>query len=81
MERISQLMESAFMIAWDYLRATGELGEPESAARELLDIIECMIHRGEHRRLLLANVAIDLYKQKRKRAEVEHGRPDKAGAA
>jgi hypothetical protein len=81
MERISQLVENAFMIAWEYLQATGELGEPEGSARELLDIIESMIRRGERRRLLLANVAIDIYKQKRMRGEARHGQRDRAGAA
>jgi hypothetical protein len=81
MERISQLVENSFMIAWEYLQATGELGEPEGSARELLDIIEHMIRRGERRRLLLANVAIDIYKRKRMRGEVGRGRSDQAGAA
>jgi hypothetical protein len=70
MERASQLLENAFTIAWQYLQATGELGEPEASARELLDIIERMIQRGERRRILLANVAIDTYKQRRRRGEV-----------
>jgi hypothetical protein len=70
MERASQLLENAFTIAWQYLQATGELGEPEASARELLDIIERMIQRGERRRILLANVAIDTYKQRRMRGEV-----------
>src|SRR5690348_12149087 len=65
MEKISSLVENAFRIAWDYLEATGELGEPESAARELLDIIEDMIRRGERRRILIANATIDIYKRGR----------------
>jgi len=81
MEKISQLVENAFMIAWEYLEATGELGEPERAARELLDTIETMIRRGERRRILLANVAIDIYKQRRQRDEARDGQPDQAGAA
>ena len=81
MERISQLVENAFMIAWGYLQATGELGDPESSARELLDIIERMIQRGERRRILIANVAIDIYKQNRVRGEMRRGQPDRAGAA
>jgi hypothetical protein len=81
MEKISHVVENAFMIAWDYLEATGELGEPENAARELLDLIEGMIQRGERRRILLANVAIDLYRRKRLRGEASDGQPDRAGAA
>lgn len=80
METVSRLVENAFMIAWDYLEATGDLGEPESAARELLDTIEGMIQRGERRRILIANVAIDTY-IRRRTIEVRHGQPDQAGAA
>lgn len=81
MERISQLVENAFMIAWEFLQATGELEEPEASARELLDTIESMIQRGERRRLLLANVAIDVYKRNRRRDKARRGQPDRAGAA
>jgi hypothetical protein len=81
MEKISQLVENAFMIAWEYLEATGELGEPEGSARELLDTIEFMIQRGERSRILLANVAIDTYKRRRPRGGEGRGQPDKAGAA
>jgi len=81
MERISQLVENAFMIAWEFLQATGELEEPEASARELLDTIESMIQRGERRRLLLANVAIDVYKCNRRRDKARRGQPDRAGAA
>ena len=80
MEKISHLVENAFMIAWEYLEATGELGEAEGAACELLDIIHAMIRTGERRRILIANVAIDVYRRKRMRGE-GRGQPDKAGAA
>ena len=80
MEKLSHLVENAFMIAWEYLEATGELGEAEGSACELLDIIHTMIRTGERRRILIANVAIDVYRRKRLRGE-GHGRPDKAGAA
>jgi len=80
MEKLSHLVENAFMIAWDYLEATGELGEADSAACELLDIIHTMIRTGERRRILIANVAIDVYRRKRLRGE-GRGQPDKAGAA
>lgn len=56
-------MENSVQIAWDYLERTGELGEPEVASRFLLDTIEVMVRRGERRRLILSNKAIDAYKQ------------------
>jgi len=81
MEKISHLVENAFIIAWEYLEATGELGEAEDTAGELLDIIQTMIRTGERRRILIANVAIDTYRRRRLRGEERNGRPDKAGAA
>ena len=62
-EPIPNLMESSIQIAWDYLDRTGELGEPEIAARVLLDTVENMIRHGESRRLMLSNKAIDAYKR------------------
>ena len=58
------LLENSVRIAWDYLEATGELGNAEVAARFLTDHVESMMRRGEMRRLLLSNSAIDAYKRK-----------------
>ena len=62
-EPVPNLMETSIQIAWDYLDRTGELGEPEVAARVLLDAVEDMIRRGERRPLMLSNKAIDAYKR------------------
>ena len=59
----------SFQIAWDYLDAIGELGNPETAAGHLLDTIETMVRRGERRPLLLSNTAISAYQ----RFKAEHG--------
>ena len=61
-ETPQQILEDSFRIAWDYLEATGELGDRETAASFLLDSIEAMMNRGEHHKLLLSNRAIDAYK-------------------
>ncbi|MGH6712499.1 MAG: hypothetical protein ACREEK_26495 [Bradyrhizobium sp.] len=61
-EPMPLLMENSIQIAWDYLEATGELGDAEVAARFLTDAVEMMIKRGETRKLMLANRAIDAYK-------------------
>lgn len=53
------------MIAWDYLERTGELGDPDVASRVLMDSIEGLIRKGERRRLMLSNKAIDAYKRYR----------------
>jgi len=55
------LMENSIQIAWDYLEGTGELGDPEVAARFLTDAVEILIKRGETRKLMLANQAIDAF--------------------
>ena len=62
-EPLPLLMENSIQIAWDYLEATGELGDPEVAARFLTDAVEILIRRGETRKLMLANRAIDAYKR------------------
>src|SRR5204863_10181879 len=63
-ETTPQVLENSFRIAWDYLEATGELGEAEPAAAFLLDTIEGMMRRGERRKLLLFNIAIDADKRR-----------------
>jgi hypothetical protein len=62
-EPLPILLEKSLQIAWDYLERTGELGDPVAASRVLLDSIRGMITRGETRRLLLSNRAIDAYRK------------------
>ena len=62
-EQLPLLMENSIQIAWDYLEATGELGDGEVAARFLVDSVEIMIRRGETRKLALSNRAIDAYRK------------------
>jgi hypothetical protein len=57
------VIERSIHIAWDYLDRTGDLGEPEIAARVLLDTVQQLMCHGEHRPLMLSNKAIDAYKQ------------------
>ena len=57
--QVANLMEISIQIAWDYLDRTGELGEPQVAARILMDTVERMIRHGENRPLKLSNNAID----------------------
>jgi hypothetical protein len=64
-EPLPILMESSMMIAWDYLARTGELDDPDVASRVLMDSIEGLIRKGERRRLMLSNKAIDAYKRYR----------------
>ena len=64
-ETKSQLVETSFRIAWDYLEGAGELEDYHMAARLLLDVIETMIMQGDRRRLLIANKAISAYQRAR----------------
>jgi hypothetical protein len=55
-------VESAFFIAWSFLEKSGELGPPDVSADILLDAIEAQLKTGERRPLMLANKAIDAYR-------------------
>jgi hypothetical protein len=63
---IAQLLEDSVQIAWEYLEATGELGDGAAASRFLCDTIETMIRRGQRNRLGLSNRAINAYLRVRK---------------
>jgi hypothetical protein len=65
------ILANSFQIAWDYLEATGELGNPDQTAQHLLDTIEAMMRQGERRPLLLSNKAIAAYQ----RFRAEQGLP------
>jgi hypothetical protein len=49
------IVENSIHIAWDYLEATGELGDPEEASQVLLNEIQSMVRGGETRPLMLSN--------------------------
>ncbi|MGX4772299.1 hypothetical protein ACWAUC_21205 [Bradyrhizobium guangdongense] len=55
-------VESAFFIAWSSLEKSGELGPPDISANIILDAIEAQLRTGERRPLMLANKAIDAYR-------------------
>lgn len=60
----TELFEQSFNIAWSVLERTGELGEYNDTSRFLFDNIACRMKRGERRRLLLSNAAIDAYRKR-----------------
>jgi len=62
-EPLPVIMENSIQIAWDYLERTGNLGDPEVASKVLLESVEAMVRRGEHRVLMLSNTAISDYKR------------------
>jgi hypothetical protein len=60
-----ELLEQSFDIAWNVLTKSGDLADEESASRFLIGQIQSMMKRGEKRRLLLSNKAIDAYRNRR----------------
>jgi hypothetical protein len=63
LEPLPILIANSVQIAWEYLERAGELGDAAVASRFLVDDIELMVRRGERRRLLLSNKAIDDYRR------------------
>ena len=62
-EPLPILVENAIQIAWDYLEHSGQLGDPREASQFLLQSMAAMVRKGERRRLMLTNKAIDEYKK------------------
>lgn len=59
------LIESSVQIAWDFLERSGEIDDPVEAGRFLLEAVGDLARKGERRRLLLSNRAIDAYRRRR----------------
>lgn len=57
------LVENAIQIAWEFLERSGEISDPADAGRFLLRCIDDLARTGEHRKIMLANSAIDAYKR------------------
>ncbi|MET4716200.1 hypothetical protein ABIF63_000303 [Bradyrhizobium japonicum] len=64
-EPIPWLIEHSIQIAWNYLERTGELGNATEASRFLLKAVDEMVLKGERRKIMLANRAIEAYQRYR----------------
>ena len=62
-EPLPILVENSLQIAWDFLDASGEIGDPQQTAEVLLGAIKTLVLKGEHRRLMLSNRAIDAFRE------------------
>jgi hypothetical protein len=62
-EPLRNVVENSLQIAWDFLEATGEIEDPQQTAEILLGAIKTLVLRGEHRRLMLSNRAIDAFRE------------------
>ena len=66
--QLPTLIENSLQIAWDFLDASGEIEDPQQTAEVLLGAIKTLLLRGENRRLMLSNRAIDAFRQFKKAA-------------
>lgn len=62
-ESVHVLVESAVQIAWDFLERSGEIIDGYETSRFLVATIGKMALAGERRKLMLANRAIDAYRE------------------
>ena len=61
-EPLPTLVENSLQIAWDFLEASGGIEDPQQTAEVLLGAIKNLVLRGENRRLMLSNRAIDAFR-------------------
>lgn len=62
-EPLPTIVENSLQIAWDFLEASGEIEDPQQTAEILLGFIKALVLKGEHRRLMLSNRAIDAFRE------------------
>jgi len=65
-EPLPVLVENAVQIAWDVLERSGEIDDAGHASRFLLKAVADLVTKGERRRLMLINRAIEAYRDYRK---------------
>jgi hypothetical protein len=62
-EPTSIVVEDAVQIAWDFLERSGEIGDADEASRFLVQTIDELLRKGERRRLMLSNRAVEAYRR------------------
>ena len=60
------LVENVVQIAWDVLERSDEITDPRDASYFLIKTVAELARRGERRRLMLINRAIDAYRKHRR---------------
>lgn len=58
----SELRAQSLEIAFSVLLQSGDIGDAQDATHFLLRTIDDLMRKGERRRLLLSNAAIDAYR-------------------
>lgn len=64
-EPVAWLVERSIQIAWDFLQRRGEIDNAAETSRFLLKVVDEMALKGERRRLMLVNRAIEAYRRRR----------------
>jgi len=62
-DNLHAVIENAVQLAWDILERSGEISDPRDASCYLVKTVATLAAKGEHRRLVLVNRAIDGYRQ------------------
>jgi hypothetical protein len=62
-EPLPVLIEDSLQIAWDYLEGIGELADPQQTTEFLLGNIQSQMLKGERRKPMLSNRAIESYRK------------------
>ena len=65
-EPLPILVENAVQIAWDVLERSGEITDSRDASYHLIKTVAELARKGERRRLMLINRAIDAYRKHRR---------------
>jgi hypothetical protein len=64
-EQIPAFIEDCIQIIWDVLERAGEIHDPDEAGRILVEVVTKIVAKGEHRRLMVINRAIDHYRARK----------------
>jgi hypothetical protein len=59
------LIEDVVQVAWNVLERSGDIADPHDASWFLVKTVAELARKGERRRLLLINRAIDAYRRHR----------------
>ncbi|WP_050625871.1 hypothetical protein [Bradyrhizobium viridifuturi] len=68
MSELHILVEESVQIAWDFLERSGEIIDGYETSQFLVSAVGRMALAGERRKLMLANLAIDVYRATRREA-------------
>ena len=65
-DQVPILIEHCIQLTWDVLERAGEIDDPAEASQTLLEVVTKIVAKGEHRRLMVLNRAIDQYRARKR---------------